>query len=543
MIRRLPPASLFMTRLPSRWFYSLLGIFLLLTLAISLEFTYRLYRDHLEQQYEALSSIGQVLSIDFDHELAIQAFSIETLEAAADELLNNRGGRTESLTPAFQPFPQHQGYALQLPFPGLRFDIVGALTGAGSPPRNASALAREIEMAIALTPIFKPIQRRSSGLTSIYYLSARGFIYLYPGLPPERFFFSADLLTQPMYLGATPDANLERQRFWTPVHRSFDDYDDALSVCKPIYREESHSYEEEFMGSLCIDVPLSMLVHLLENHQVPEMHTHLIDDRGRTLIKTGHAEHTVVASSNPSRTPTRQGEMVVAFFPLETKSGWQIAIDLPYEIVHQRALAQAVPPGAVVFSVGLLLTLLLALGRAYATVRNLSLHDGLTGAFNRRHFDTSVGREFARLSRASGHLGLALIDVDHFKLYNDHYGHQAGDRVLRQVSMAIAGVLKRESDRLFRVGGEEFAVLVHCRDEAQLVALFNLIKTAIAALEIEHACSPHERITISIGGVLLRSGAAHTAESAYQAADAALYEAKAKGRNQGVVGRLPPPQA
>ena len=134
MIRRLPPASLLMTRLPSRWFYSLLGIFLLLTLAISLEFTYRLYRDHLEQQYEALSSIGQVLSIDFDHELAIQAFSIETLEAAADELLNNRGGRTESLTPAFQPFPQHQGYALQLPFPGLRFDIVGALTGAGSPP-------------------------------------------------------------------------------------------------------------------------------------------------------------------------------------------------------------------------------------------------------------------------------------------------------------------------------------------------------------------------------------------------------------------------
>ena len=90
MIRRLPPASLLMTRLPSRWFYSLLGIFLLLTLLISLEFAHRLYRDNVAQQYEALSSIGQVLSIDFDHELAIQAFSVETLEAAADELLNNR---------------------------------------------------------------------------------------------------------------------------------------------------------------------------------------------------------------------------------------------------------------------------------------------------------------------------------------------------------------------------------------------------------------------------------------------------------------------
>ena len=541
MIRRLPPASLLMTRLPSRWFYSLLGIFLLLTLLISLEFAHRLYRDNVAQQYEALSSIGQVLSIDFDHELAIQAFSVETLEAAADELLNNRHERKEPLDPAFHFFPQYQGYALQPPFPGVRSNIIGSLTGTGSPPRNASALAREIEMAIALTPIFKPIQRRSSGLTSIYYISARGFIYLYPGLPPERFFFTPELLAQPMFLGATPDANLERQRFWTPSHRSFDDYDDAISVCKPIYREEKPLRDEEFMGSLCIDVPLTMLVHLLENHQTPEMHTHLIDDRGRTLIKTGHAEHTVNATKVPSRAPARQGDMVEAFFPLSTKPGWQIAIDLPYDSVHQRALAQAAPRGAVVFSVGLLLTLLLALGRAYATVRNLSLHDGLTGAFNRRHFDASVGREFARLSRASGHLGLVLIDVDHFKLYNDHYGHQAGDRVLRQVSMAIAGVLKRESDRLFRVGGEEFAVLVHCRDEGQLSALFNLFKTAIAALDIEHACSPHDRITISIGGVLLRSGAANTVESAYQAADAALYEAKAKGRNQGIIGSITPP--
>ena len=533
MIRRLPPASLLMTRLPSRWFYSLLGIFLLLTLAISLEFTYRLYRDHLEQQYEALSSIGQVLSIDFDHELAIQAFSIETLEAAADELLNNRGGRTESLTPAFQPFPQHQGYALQLPFPGLRFDIVGALTGAGSPPRNASALAREIEMAIALTPIFKPIQRRSSGLTSIYYLSARGFIYLYPGLPPERFFFSTDLLTQPMYLGATPDANLERQRFWTPVHRSFDDYDDALSVCKPIYREESHSYEEEFMGSLCIDVPLSMLVHLLENHQVPEMHTHLIDDRGRTLIKTGHAEHTVVASSNPSRTPTRQGEMVVAFFPLETKSGWQIAIDLPYEIVHRRALAQAVPPGAVVFSVGLLLTLLLALGRAYATVRNLSLHDGLTGAFNRRHFDTSVGREFARLSRASGHLGLALIDVDHFKLYNDHYGHLAGDECLRRVAQLLQGTIRRADEVAARYGGEEFVLLLPDVPLPEAVTVAERCMASLREAALAHPRSPTAPyITASMGIASLVPRPGTSSDTLVHAADAALYRAKYGGRNR-----------
>ena len=101
---------------------------------------------------------------------------------------------------------------------------------------------------------------------------------------------------------------------------------------------------------------------------------------------------------------------------------------------------------------------------------------------------------------------------------------------------------------LFADGGEgEPAEHFYAVDNVQAlnaagqIALFNLFKTAISALDIEHACSPHDRITISIGGVLLRSGAANTVESAYQAADAALYEAKAKGRNQGIIGSVTPP--
>jgi diguanylate cyclase len=162
----------------------------------------------------------------------------------------------------------------------------------------------------------------------------------------------------------------------------------------------------------------------------------------------------------------------------------------------------------------------------------LSITDELTGAFNRRHFQDELRWRIAHARREGNSLGLCLFDLDHFKGYNDHYGHPAGDEVLRRVSAAVQAHLKRSSDRLFRVGGEEFALLVSGSGRESTLAFLDEVRHSIEALRIPHAKHDAGVVTASFGLAWCGALADNDDEALYRCADEMLYRAKAQGRNR-----------
>jgi diguanylate cyclase (GGDEF)-like protein len=159
--------------------------------------------------------------------------------------------------------------------------------------------------------------------------------------------------------------------------------------------------------------------------------------------------------------------------------------------------------------------------------------DGLTGIHNRRLFDEHVDRIWPQAERESASLALMLIDIDHFKAYNDYYGHQAGDECLRQVAWCLSRCARRPLDITARYGGEEFAIVLYEADRSHVEAATRRIQLEIDSLAIVHAASPagHKKLTVSIGAACIVPKPGRTHYGFIQLADEALYDAKERGRN------------
>ncbi|MEW6164679.1 MAG: diguanylate cyclase [Pseudomonadota bacterium] len=159
--------------------------------------------------------------------------------------------------------------------------------------------------------------------------------------------------------------------------------------------------------------------------------------------------------------------------------------------------------------------------------------DGLTGVANRRHFDEAIAAEWRRCRRDSSPLALLMIDIDHFKRFNDRYGHQAGDDCLKTVAAALKEKLGRSHDLVARYGGEEFTCLLPESDLAGALAKAEELRIAVESLGIPHEDSSVARIvTISIGASTLVPDGDGGPDQLVAAADAALYDAKHAGRNR-----------
>lgn len=165
-------------------------------------------------------------------------------------------------------------------------------------------------------------------------------------------------------------------------------------------------------------------------------------------------------------------------------------------------------------------------------LQRLSQQDGLTGLYNRRYFDQRLQAELRRLRRAGAPLTLLLLDIDHFKAYNDALGHLAGDDALRKVSAVLQDSLQREGDAACRYGGEEFAIILAGTglDGGEHVAA--RIHAGIAALELPHPASPLERLSLSIGLAVLDPVRDEQPGELIARCDQALYSAKHEGRNR-----------
>ncbi|MBH3338369.1 GGDEF domain-containing protein [Pseudomonas mendocina] len=165
-------------------------------------------------------------------------------------------------------------------------------------------------------------------------------------------------------------------------------------------------------------------------------------------------------------------------------------------------------------------------------LETLSLTDALTGIANRRHFDEVLARECKRAQRVGEPLALAVLDVDWFKAYNDHYGHPAGDSCLQHVAQTLAATISRSTDLVARYGGEEFVFLAPSTGLAGAQSMAEKLVRAVEALALPHERSPLGHVSISVGIASMQGDAGSSAQTLLQRADAALYRAKSQGRNR-----------
>ena len=166
----------------------------------------------------------------------------------------------------------------------------------------------------------------------------------------------------------------------------------------------------------------------------------------------------------------------------------------------------------------------------YSHTRHMSLTDGLTGLYNRRHFDSMVEREFLRSKRYDGDLSLAIVDIAFFKKINDKYGHLCGDYVLKEVAYMILDNF-RKTDLVFRYGGEEFVVLLTETDINGSVVPLERLRKRIEEYPFKFN-GEGLKLTISIG---VADNLVESTQELIDNADKALYEAKGGGRNRVIV--------
>ncbi|PMB45829.1 hypothetical protein CEN40_11365 [Fischerella thermalis CCMEE 5205] len=175
----------------------------------------------------------------------------------------------------------------------------------------------------------------------------------------------------------------------------------------------------------------------------------------------------------------------------------------------------------------------IALRKANLELERLATLDGLTQVANRRRFDEYLSQEWRRMAREQQYLSLILCDVDYFKSYNDHYGHQAGDACLKRVAAAMRNTLKRPADLVARYGGEEFAIILPSTAMQGAIAVAQAIQKAIKLLRLPHIQSQiSDFITVSFGVSSIIPTHNLRAETLITTADEALYEAKKQGRDR-----------
>lgn len=180
--------------------------------------------------------------------------------------------------------------------------------------------------------------------------------------------------------------------------------------------------------------------------------------------------------------------------------------------------------------------------REYIARRLLELSaslDGLTRLANRRKLMEQLRVIWRQARRDTASVGVMMIDIDHFKEYNDRYGHMAGDQCLQSVADVLAGCTQRPLDLACRFGGEEFVLIFYGADDAALAEIGESVRRRLAVLDIPHAgSSTSDRLTVSIGAVCCFPHLSVTSDTVMRAVDAALYEAKRGGRNRQFVGAM-----
>jgi diguanylate cyclase (GGDEF)-like protein len=493
----------------------------------ALAITWCLFTKDMERQKTALAQVSAKAASAIDHEMTMRAYSVMAMQKSAESMLNGRTEISSNITKFIRQVESKNGYTLA-GVPGYLPNEIGRITGVGSVPAVGSAVSHEIAMSIALSPMFQTVMERDAETPWIYYISANKFIYLYPQVSINDYFYE-DVSTRNYYNMALPERNPKHTVYWTPVYKDDGGKGLMVTVGAPVYHGAT------FRGALCIDIALAKLNWLLKGYEQPKLQMFIQDSNGELLAKHPENAQNIAITKLAPNSFAQQGNTIAYASPLKSVPWRLVATTSHQQMVHS-ALMHVLPVTFIALLLGVGVFLLMALGQSLLRVQELSVRDGLTGIYNRRNFDVLAKENLSRARRSNNYFGLILLDIDYFKLYNDTFGHQAGDNALIQVANTLKGVLKRPSDILFRVGGEEFAVIIEANAPEQIVNLANSLNEAIKQQAIEFSASPIGIISVSSGICILPPSSDKTTEDAYRQADQALYRAKEGGRNRIEVG-------
>lgn len=218
--------------------------------------------------------------------------------------------------------------------------------------------------------------------------------------------------------------------------------------------------------------------------------------------------------------------------------GWRYSQRLQADLAEQTRLRSAVSAANAALEEKVKLRTH-ELEQVNALLATLSTTDGLTGLANRRRFDDHWRDEWLRALRNATPLAVVMLDVDHFKAYNDHFGHLEGDECLRRVAEVLKASIRRSGELVARYGGEEFVAVMPGASVAQALEAAQAMRTAVEQLQLAHPASPVVAVvTVSVGVAVGVPHATASRDALVQAADQALYEAKRSGRNRVVATQV-----
>lgn len=496
---------------------------LLIPLLCGLVVTWTSFESEFELRKKEFFLLGNQSAETFNRELLVRTQSLKALQLECDQYLNNLTTLTWNPVLHLSPVPEQYGYRLTL---ANKYNSkkLGTLTGIGSIPVAYSLAAQEMGMAISLTPVFQAIKERDPDTPWIYYTSASGFMYLYPRETPE-FFFHKEVFDADFYRGVTPAQNPQRLIYWTPKYLDLAGKGYMLTASAPIYKDAA------FLGAISIDISINKLSWLLDRYTVPDSEVFLLDHRSELLIDKPRFDSSCDISQIQAGFFQKYGDYYFTKLPL-AHVNWSLLIQTPAKELMLSCLDKSLPKGIVTALLLFCSILIFRLNRSMQEVTRLSTIDSLTGLYNRRQYDILAPIAFDNWKRLKENIALLTYDLDDFKILNDSYGHPTGDAVLTQVSQAVDHCLKRNNDYHFRVGGEEFIILIAISDLENLQLLADKILNAVTELKIPNQKAIIPFVTISIGGVYMEKGKLRSPEEAYSLADKALYQAKSTGKNQ-----------
>jgi len=180
------------------------------------------------------------------------------------------------------------------------------------------------------------------------------------------------------------------------------------------------------------------------------------------------------------------------------------------------------------------------LTRAHQRLKELTHEDSLTGLYNRRHFQEYLSHVWERAQYDNSQVNVMMVDIDHFKKFNDRYGHHAGDECLEQIAKAMVATLRRPEDSVARYGGEEFVAVLPNTEPGYALQVAERVRQAVEAMQIRHESSSTALVvTVSIGIASCRADFQQKDTVLLAAADRALHQAKREGRNRVCVEQIP----
>jgi diguanylate cyclase (GGDEF)-like protein len=474
-------------------------------------------REGMAGAQEASRKAGALTAQALDHELDIHVTNLLAMKYLSERFFAGRLRGVENPITRLSPVPDKNGYQSVLPESVGTLDTLGRITGLGPVPNLNDAVAEEMSMAIALTPLMRAVRERSPDVAWVQYASLRGFMFIFPSRGSEKFFFRPELFGREYFARATPQANPKRELFWSKPYEDAAGKGTIVTATQPVYQGDT------FKGSVSIDVLASSLQRRIGASPVPNTHVRLVDGGGRVIVSTAsEAGDADTAAHDVTRHALRSAP-------------WTVELHVNRAALLLNSVRESAWHIATVLVLALSLVFVAALTRKSRQIRELAIRDGLTGLYNRRHFDEVAKQEIELARRHNLYLGLAILDIDFFKKYNDHYGHQQGDIALRAVALAARSAFRRATDQVFRVGGEEFAVLFSFKQLDELDPLMDKLNQAVRDLNLPHAGSPTGHLTVSIGATTISRDHWMDVDAAYKQADEGLYKAKNTGRDRTVV--------